>query len=156
MVIRNTYSTRVTRMKNKKAHLALAILIFLPSLAVHSSAFAEPCISVRDGTDGANPSGGKKCVEFTDQQRLEAAKLGLEIGSPFANVKTKLARDGWEIDQDWLNLFGAKENSAVPLCGSGLDAVCSLGLRKNIEKIELTFSGTSLGLPLVDVQSITP
>lgn len=80
---------------------------------------------------------------------------GSEKASWLAAGQT-LPHDGWTIDQDWLNLLEAKDNSALRLCGSGLNAACSLSLRKNLEKVELTFSGTTPGSPLVDVRLSAP
>ena len=113
-----------------------------------SAASAEPCVKVR--------SGGERytCMKFSEAERKDAARLGLRLGSSYATVQARLSRDGWRIDQEWLDDLEAEARRGLPVCGQGWDAVCQLQMKKRAEVIELVFSGTNTGLPLISARPV--
>jgi hypothetical protein len=111
-----------------------------------SSAYAEPCVKVRNGNDGYD------CMKFSSEEKKRAAKYGLRLGMPYKAVKRELSRNGWIIDQDWLreeeSIYSRKDGL---VCGHGWDAICWSVYIKGQEKISMSFSGTNDGYPLTDV-----
>jgi hypothetical protein len=138
-------SANVRPLMWKPAFLATAVVIA-------SQASAEPCVKIRDGTDGTGPSGGYACMEFSQPQRGAAAKLHLRLGSSYKVVQTKMVRNGWVLDPEWLSLFEADVKRGLPVCGQGWDAICHIEMRKGNSSVVLTFSGTNNGDPLISVK----
>ena len=129
----------------KSALLAIAVFI-------SSQVSAEPCVKVRDGTDGTGPSGGYVCMEFSPPQRGAAAKLHLRLGSSYKVVQTRMVRSGWVMDPEFLSAFEADAKRGLPVCGQGWDAICHVEMRKGNSSVVLTFSGTNSGYPLISVE----
>ncbi|MDB5934973.1 MAG: hypothetical protein JWQ01_2317 [Massilia sp.] len=112
-----------------------------------SAAHAEPCVKVRSGDER------ESCMKFSAEERKKAAALGLQLGTPYAKVKQHLAKNGWSVDQKWIdaNLMPAPIKNDL-VCGSGWDAVCSTAFRKNRQTVSLLLSGTNEGTPLIGVE----
>lgn len=83
-------------------HKMWKFALMVPVLAVAAAASAEPCVKVRDGTDGTGPSGGYMCMRFNEAERRAAAKLRLQFASPYQAVRAQMSRNGWMIDPAWL------------------------------------------------------
>jgi hypothetical protein len=122
------------------------------ALLISSCASAEPCVKVRDGSDGTGPSGGYECMKFGDTQRRTAARFHLRLASPYKEVKTQMARNGWAVDPAWLKDYADEAIRGLPVCGHGWDAVCHIQMKRGKSVIVLTFSGTNDGMPLVEVE----
>lgn len=115
-------------------------------------ASAEPCVKVRDGTDGTAPSHGYACMKFSQAERKAAAKLHLRLASPYTVVRVQMARNGWVTDPAWLKDFEAEATRGLPVCGQGWDAICHIQMSKGRSTVVLTFSGTNSGYPLIAVE----
>ncbi|WP_341249870.1 hypothetical protein [Cupriavidus pauculus] len=126
------------------------LLAFALAFAVQAS--AEPCIKVRDGSDGTGPSRGYTCMRFTDPERSIAAAFHLRLASPYKEARAKMTRSGWVIDPEWLKDFDAEAKQGLPVCGHGWDAICHIQLKKGKEVVVLTFSGTNRAYPLIAVE----
>ena len=119
-----------------------AFLVALLALAV-SGASAQACVKIRKG------DGGHTCMKFSEVERKHAGQLGLRLGSPYASVLAHLSRNGWRIDREWLEELETESKPDLPVCGQGWDATCHLQMKKGAKVIELDFSGTNPGLPLI-------
>lgn len=113
-----------------------------------SSASAAPCVKIRNGADGYT------CMKFSEAERKDAARLGLRLGSTYATVRAHLTRSGWRIDQAWLDDLEADAKRDLPVCGQGWDALCLLQVKQGSEVVELVFSGTNTGFPLVSARPV--
>lgn len=131
---------------------AAALLVF--AVMVSDQATAAPCVKVRDGTDGTGPSGGYSCLKFSKSAKQAAAKIQLQLTSPYEVVWSQLQRNGWRLDAKWLNELEPEEKSKLPICGHGWDATCHIQVTKSDETILLIFSGTNSGTPLISVEPI--
>jgi hypothetical protein len=63
-----------------------------------------------------------------------------------------MVRDGWRIDEEWLEDWREDARRGLPVCGEGYDAICHIQMKKGTVAVELTFSGTNEGLPLIAVE----
>lgn len=127
---------------------ALSVVV----LVTAAQASAEPCVKIRDGTDGTGPSGGYTCIKFSKGERRTAAQFHLQLASPYKLVQAQLSRDGWIMDPEWLSDFEAEAKHGLPVCGQGWDAICHIQMKKGKAVVVLTFSGTNAGLPLIAVE----
>lgn len=128
------------------------LALMVPVLAVASAASAEPCVKVRDGTDGTGLSGGYTCMRFSEAERRAAARLRLQFAGPYQAVRAQMSRNGWTIDPDWLSDIEPEAKRGLPVCGQGWDAICHIQMKKGKATVVLTFSGTNRGLPLIAVE----
>jgi hypothetical protein len=125
-------------------HRSCFLTIFTAALAT-SAAVAKPCIMVRNADEGYT------CMKFSMAEQKKAQKLGVQLGSPYKETQAQLVRSGWSLDQDWIVDNPKEAKQGRPACGQGLDAVCSISLRKGSLKIEPIFSGTSEEMPLIGI-----
>jgi len=112
------------------------------------------CVKVRDGTSGAGPADGLICMKFGYQQRRAAQKQGVELGEPYSAILARLPRNGWTVDSKWSSTESNDEVNKLPICGEGWDAVCHVVMEKGGANLQLTFSGTNDGLPLIGVDQV--
>lgn len=131
--------------------------LMLGALLFMTCATATACVKVRDGSDESSPSGGMGCMQFSSEQRHAAALLGLSLEAPYKAVQAKLASDGWVVDSQWLKEYESDfevKVAKLPVCGQGYDAVCYIQVKKGDARLEVTFSGTNEGLPLISVSPL--
>lgn len=114
------------------------------------------CVTVRDGTGGSGPTGGLICMNFSYEQRRAAQKQGVNLGEPYMATLARLTRNGWRVDGEWLSEESANEGGThkLPICGQGWDAICHVVMEKGGAHLQLTFSGTNDGFPLVDIEQL--
>ena len=106
---------------------------------------ADSCVRIRDSGDSY------KCMIFSEAELKTAQDLVLRLVMPYAAVWQRLAGDGWLVDKKWLELFDYDPRDDLPICGQGYDAICHLELRRGNMNIELVFSGTNEGVPLMSL-----
>lgn len=111
------------------------------------------CVKVRDGKNGTGSAHGLICMKFGYQQRNAAQKQGVELGEPYTATLARLTKNGWTVDSKWLSTESNDEVGVnkLPICGQGWDAVCHVVMEKGGANLQLTFSGTNDGLPLIGV-----
>jgi hypothetical protein len=107
---------------------------------------AAPCVKVRNGNDGY------RCMKFSAEDRRKASEYGLRLAAPYAEIKQHLVKNGWSIDQKWIdeNSTGNPTKDGL-VCGNGWDAECSTAFRKNQKTISLILSGSNEGFPLIGI-----
>ena len=90
-------------------------------------------------------------MTFSKTEQEKAQKLGVQYGRSYKSTQAKMAKSGWNLEQDWRIENPKEAKLGQPVCGHGLDAVCSISLRKGAIQIELIFSGASSEMPLIGI-----
>ncbi|WP_447748210.1 hypothetical protein [Pseudomonas nicosulfuronedens] len=111
------------------------------------------CIRIRDPSDETQVSGGSRCMQFSYERERLAKMQSLHFGMPYLLVNIRLSNEGWVVDEEWVSQLKDDENNSrgLPVCGQGWNAVCqAVMLRKGV-RMQLEFSATNEGLPLVNV-----
>jgi hypothetical protein len=103
-----------------------------------------PCVQVR-------AENGHACMTFDAAEVKAARTYGLRLGTPYAEVKRTLVRNGWQIDRVWLRAQTPGRRGSDLVCGSGYDAVCSTAFVRAGRRASVTLSATNPGMPLVAV-----